>query len=302
MTQQTITNLFRNTYSAWNRHEAPRLGAALAFYTLFSLAPLMILVIAIVAMIFERSAVQNQILYQVDTMIGPQGSEAVKGLIEHTQKPASSLMAAFAGVVALLFGASGVFGELRAALNKIWDVVPQRDAGLWQTIQQQFFSFGMVLAVGFLLMVSLVVSAALAVVGKFFGDLLPLPEFILSSINFAVSLAGTTILFALIFRYVPEAKIAWRDVWVGAIITSLLFTIGKIGLGLYLGKTAVGSAYGAAGSLVVVIVWVYYSAMIFLFGAEFTRVFSTPKRVVPHTTRRHLAEGTSVLPQDYLPK
>jgi membrane protein len=173
-------------------------------------------------------------------------------------------------MITLLFGASGVFGELRSALNKMWDVKPESEGGVWRTIKQHFFSFGMVLAVGFLLLVSLVISAALAALGKFFDGFLPLPEFALSAINFVVSLVGTAVLFALIFRYVPETKIAWKDVWIGATVTALLFTIGEFLVGLYLGKAAVGSAYGAAGSLVVVIVWVYYSAMIFLFGAEFT--------------------------------
>ena len=157
----------------------------------------------------------------------------------------------------------------------MWDVKPESEGGVWESIKQRFFSFGMVLAVGFLLLVSLVISAALAVIGKFFAGFLPMPALVLSAIDVVVSLAGTAVLFALIFRYVPETKIAWKDVWIGAAATALLFTIGKFLIGLYLGKAAVGSAYGAAGSLVVVIVWVYYSAMIFLFGAEFTHVLDS---------------------------
>jgi membrane protein len=275
MNYKTIWSMLRKTFSAWNEHEAPRLGAALAFYTILSLAPLVILVIAIVALIFGHSTAQNQLLGQVESMVGRQGSEAVKGMIEQAQKPASGAFASLIGVITLLFGASGVFGELRSALNKMWDVKPKSEGGVWGTIKQRFFSFGMVLAVGFLLLVSLVISAALAALGKFFGGFLPMPEFVLSAINFVVSLAGTAVLFALIFRYVPETKIAWKDVWIGATVTALLFTIGNFLIGLYLGKAAVGSAYGAAGSLVVVIVWVYYSAMIFLFGAEFTHVLDS---------------------------
>ena len=267
--------MLSQTFSAWNEHEGPRLGAALAFYTILSLAPLVILVIALVALIFGHSTAQDQLLGQVDSMIGHQGSEAVKGMIEHAQEPASGTFASIIGVITLLFGASGVFGELRSALNKMWDVRIDSGGGVWGTIKQRFFSFGMVLAVGFLLLVSLVISAALAALGKFFGGFLPMPEFVLSAINFMVSLAGTAVLFALIFRYVPETKIAWKDVWIGATVTALLFTIGEFLVGLYLGKAAVGSAYGAAGSLVVVIVWVYYSAMIFLFGAEFTHVLES---------------------------
>ena len=275
MNYKAIWPMLRQTFSAWNEHEAPRLGAALAFYTILSLAPLVILVIAIVALIFGHSIAQDQLLGQVDSMIGHRGSEAVKEMIEHAQEPASGTFASIIGVITLVFGASGVFGELRSALNKMWDVRIGSGGGVWETIQQRFFSFGMVLAVGFLLLVSLVITSALAVLGKFFGGFLPMPEVVLSTINFVVSLAGTAVLFALIFRYVPGTKIAWRAVWIGATVTALLFTIGKFLIGLYLGKAAVGSAYGAAGSLIVVIVWVYYSAMIFLFGAEFTHVLES---------------------------
>jgi membrane protein len=266
--------MLSQTFCAWNEHEAPRLGAALAFYTILSLAPLVILVTAIVALIFGHSIAQNQLLSQVESMIGHQGSEAVKGMVEQAQKPASGTFASSIGVITLLFGASGVFGELRSALNKIWDVKPESEGGVWRIVKQRLFSFGMVLAVGFLLLVSLVISAALAALGKFYGEFLPMPEFVLSAINLMVSLAAIAVLFALIFRYVPATKIAWRDVSIGATLTALLFTIGKFLIGLYLGEAAVGSAYGAAGSLVVVIVWVYYSAMIFLFGAEFTHVLN----------------------------
>jgi membrane protein len=275
MNHTTVWSMLSQTFSAWNEHEGPRLGAALAFYTILSLAPLVILVIALVALIFGHSTAQDQLLGQVDSMIGHQGSEAVKGMIEHAQEPASGTFASIIGVITLLFGASGVFGELRSALNKMWDVRIDSGGGVWGTIKQRFFSFGMVLAVGFLLLVSLVISAALAALGKFFGGFLPMPEFVLSAINFMVSLAGTAVLFALIFRYVPGTKIVWKAVWIGATVTALLFTIGKFLIGLYLGKAAVGSAYGAAGSLIVVIVWVYYSAMIFLFGAEFTHVLES---------------------------
>jgi membrane protein len=266
--------MFRQTFSAWGEHEAPRLGAALAFYTILSLAPLVMLMIAIVALILGHSTSENQLLVQVESMIGPQGSQAVKGIIEHAQTPAPGTFASIIGVITLLFGASGVFGELRSALNKMWDIKSESQ-GARGTIKQRFFSFGMVLAVGFLLLVSLVISTALAALAKFLGGFLSMHEFVLSTVNIVVSLAGVAVLFALIFRYVPETKIATKSLWIGASVTALLFTIGKALIGLYLGKAAVGSAYGAAGSLIVIIVWVYYSAMIFLFGAEFTHVLDS---------------------------
>lgn len=278
MNLQHLWSLFRKTFSAWNDHEAPRLGAALAFYSLLSLAPLVVLVVAIVAVVFGHSTAQDRIIGQVESLIGSEGAGAVRAMLEHAQKQSSGAIASIAGGVTLLFGASGVFGELQTALNKMWDVKPRPDAGIWDTVKQRLFSFGMVLAVGFLLLISLVLSAALAVLGKFFGGILPLPEFILSAINFVISMTGIALLFALIFKYVPETHVTWRDVWPGAIATSFLFAIGKHLIGLYLGKAAPGSAYGAAGSLVVVIVWVYYSSMIFLFGAEFTHVLECDRK------------------------
>lgn len=266
----------KKTFWAWNEHEAPRLGAALSFYTMLSLAPLLILVIAIASLLFGHSAAQKEIIGQVQDIMGAEGAKAVETVIEHGQRP-TGVLASVIGMITLLVGASGAFSELQSALNKIWDVQPKAGSGVASLIKSRLFSFGMVLAVGFLLLVSLVITAALAVVGKFFGEILPMPEPLMHTVNFAVSFAGISALFALIFRYVPEARIKWRDVWEGAIATALLFTIGKSLIGLYLGKAAVGSAYGAAGSLIVVIVWVYYSAMIFFFGAEFAHVRATDR-------------------------
>ena len=267
----------KQTFRAWSDHEAPRLGAALSFYTMLSLAPLVILVIAIASLVFGHSAAQNDIIREVQGIMGTQGAKAVETVIEHGQKP-TSVLASVIGVLILLVGASGAFSELQSALNKIWDVQPNNASGVASLIKARLFSFGMVLAVSFLLLVSLVVTAGLAVVGKFFGEILPMPELLMHAINFLISFVGISALFALIFKYVPEAKIEWKDVWEGAIATALLFTIGKSLIGLYLGKAAVGSAYGAAGSLIVVIVWVYYSAMIFFFGAEFAHVRATGRK------------------------
>ena len=275
MNHKTIWSMLRQTFLLWNEHEAPRLGAALAFYTILSLAPLIILVIAIIGLIFGDSKAKHELVGQAYGIMGRQGADAVKSLIEQAQRPVSGAFASIIGIVTLLFGASGVFSELRSALNEMWNVKPKSEGGVWETIKQRFFSFGMVLAVGFLLLVSLLITAALAALGKFFGEVMPVPEYVLGMINFLISMAGTAVLFALIFRYLPDTKIDWKDIWIGATVTAMLFTIGKFLIGLYLGKAAVGSAYGAAGSLVVVIVWVYYSAMIFLFGAQFTHVLAS---------------------------
>lgn len=270
--RNSLWSTLKEAFAAWNAHEAPRFGAALSFYSIVSLAPLVILVIAIVSLAIGHSAAQNQILSQVQAMIGADGAKAVRAVIEHSKEPAASGFASVIGLLTLLFGASGVFAELRSALNQIWDVRPTRQSSLVSLIRAHSFAFGMVLAVGFLLLVSLIASAALAALGKFASEILPVPESVMVTMNFIVSFAGVSVLFALLFKYVPDAKIRWRDVWEGAVATALLFTVGKSLIGVYLGKTAVGSAYGAAGSLIVVVVWVYYSAMIFLFGAEVTHV------------------------------
>ena len=279
MNYKNIWSILRETIAAWSAHEAPQLGAALAFYSILSLAPLLILVLAMVGLAFGQSGAQSQIIGQIESMIGKDGGDAVRAIIEHAHRPAAGAVASVIGIITLLFGASGVFGELHGALNNMWDVKPRSGGAIWEKIREKIFSFGMVLAGGFLLLVSLVLSAALSALGTFFSTLLPLPEFVLSGINFIVSLSGVAVLFALIFKYVPETEIDWNEVWPGAVATAFAFTVGKQLIGLYLGEAAVGSAYGAAGSLVVVVVWVYYSAMIFLFGAELTHVIARGGRV-----------------------
>lgn len=267
-------SLLKTTYKNWSSHNAPRLGASVAFYTLLSFAPLLILTIAVIALVFDRHSAQAGLIDQARQMIGDRGADTVKSLLQNAQKPSSGVLASIIAFITLLFGASGVFTELRDALNIIWDAEPKDEAGLIGMVKQRLFSFGMVLSVGFLLLVSLIISAGLAVVGKFFRQLLPLPPFVFEAVNFVVSFVVITFLFALLFKYVPARHIPWRDVRIGALGTALLFTIGKVLLGLYLGKASVGSSYGAAGSLVAVVVWVYYSAQIFFFGAEFTRVYA----------------------------
>ena len=210
-------------------------------------------------------------------MIGPDGAKAIGVMLTSAHRPASGLLGTALGLASLCFGASGVFGELRAALNTIWDVPAANSSGIVTLLRERFFSFGMVLSIGFLLMVSLVASATLAALGKYFAGFLPLPEAVLTVFNFAVSFVGIAVLFGLIFRFVPAAPleaIRWKNIWLGSLMTALFFTAGKTLIGLYLGKASVGSSYGAAGSVIVLIVWVYYSAQLFYFGAEFTHAYS----------------------------
>lgn len=269
-----LSSLLRNTFESWSLHEAPRLGAALAFYTILSLAPLMILTVSLAAVVFGFPSAQSHILSQVQSMLGDAGAETVRSIIERAQKPSESVTASIVGMVMLLFGASGVFEELQSALNKICNVEPSRSGHFGAMLREKFFSFGMVLAIGFLLLVSLLLSAGLSAFGRFYSTILPLPEWVLHLISLAIAFLTVSVLFALIFKIVPQTYIAWGDVIPGALATAFLFTAGKFLIGLYLGKAAVGSAYGAAGSLIVIIVWVYYSAQIFFLGAEFTHALA----------------------------
>lgn len=265
----------QQTLSSWLEHEGPRLAASLSLYSLLSLAPLVILTIAIASLVFGRSEAEDVLIDEVRDLMGSAGASTVRTVIEHGKEPHASRMASAVGIIILLLGASSVFGELQSALNKIWGVKAPGATGLLSLIKSRLVSFALVLSVGFLLLVSLLFSAALAAFGRFFTAHLSLPAGLLAVTNAIVSFAGLFVLIALILRYVPDVTLRWRDVWEGALATAILFTVGKALLGLYLGKTAVASAYGAAGSLIVVILWVYYSAMIFYFGAEFTRVRAT---------------------------
>lgn len=264
----------KRTYTQWDDHQATRFGASVALYTLFSIAPLLLLVAAVVALVFSHEQAQSALIDQARNLMGQRGAEAVQSVLQSAQKPKSGVIATVIAFITLLFGASGVFIELREALNAMWDAKARSSSGIMGLVKDRLFSFGMVLSVGFLLLVSLLLSAGLSFVEKFFGNLVPIPAPVLHVSNFVLSFVVISGLFALMFRFVPDTRVAWRDVSVGAIGTALLFTIGKFVLGLYLGMASVGSTYGAAGSLVAVIVWVYYSAQIFFFGAEFTHVYA----------------------------
>jgi membrane protein len=274
VTIHSIWDLIKSTASSWSEIDAPRLGAALSYYTMLSIAPLLVICIGVAGLLFGREAAQGQVAAQIQSVMGSESGKVIQDLIVQSSQKSSGIFATAVGIFMLLFGASGVFGELRDSLNLVWGVKPASAGGLKGIIQYRFFSFAMVLGIGFLLLVSLVLSAAIAAAEQFFGQYLPIPGAILQVVNLLVSFASVTILFALLYKVVPDTRIEWRDVWIGAAVTSLLFSVGKALIGLYLGRASVGSAYGAAGSLVVFLVWVYYSAQIFFLGAEFTRQFA----------------------------
>ena len=259
--------LLKEAFAGWNRDNAPRLGAALSYYTLFSLAPLLVISIAVAGLAFGEEAAEGRIVAELSGLIGRQGASALQGMVENSRQLKTGLVAGGIAIVTLLLGATGVFVELKGALNDIWNVQPKPSNGVWDFVRGRLVSLAMVMAVGFLLIVSLLASAALAAMQQFAAGWLPGWDNLLWLLNTAVSLAVITLLFALIFKYLPDARIDWKDVWFGAVTTSLLFTVGKTLIGLYLGRSSVGSVYGAAGSVVVIVVWVYYAAQIF-FGAE----------------------------------
>jgi len=275
MGQSSVVQLIKDTFSEWTEDKVPRLAAALAYYTAFALAPLLLIAIAVAGLVFGHEAATNQIGQQLSGLLGPSAAEAVNAMVQASSaNKGGGILASIIGVVTLLFASSGVFGELQDSLNTIWEVQPKPNQGILATLKQRFFSFAMVLGVGFLLLVSLVLSAALGALGGLVGGDQANQSLVWKAINFVVSFGVTTLLLALIYKILPDAKVQWRDVWVGALVTALLFTLGKAALGWYLGRPGTTSTYGAAGSFVALLLWVYYSAQILFFGAEFTQVYA----------------------------
>lgn len=266
--------LLRDTIAEWSQDRVPRMGAALACYSAFSVAPLVLLVIAVASRVFSEDQVEQAVRGELQQTFGEPVANAVSEIMRNAAHTESATTATVVGIVILLFGASGVFGELQDSLNSIWKVQPKPGRAWLTVIRERFFSFTMVLGTGFLLLVSLIITTALSVLGAYFTHLLPGGAGLWHAVNWVVSFAFITCVFALIFKEVPDVKVAWRDVWVGATLTALLFTLGNYALGMYLGLASTTSAYGAAGSLVAFLLWVYYSAQILLFGAEFTRVYA----------------------------
>jgi membrane protein len=264
--------------NAWTDDYAPSMGAALSYYTLFSLAPLLVLIIAIAGMVFGHDAAQGAIIAQLQSIMGEEGATAVQGLLQAAREPSTGIVASIAGGVLLLMGATAIFAELQSDLDRIWEVPAKaKPSGIWGWLRSRVLSFGLVLGLAFMLMISLVVSAALAASSTWLGGGTAAESVLASTLNFIASLAIFTVLFAMIYKIMPTAKISWHDVWMGSTVTALLFNVGKSLIGLYLAKSSVASGFGAAGSFVLLVAWFYYSAQIFLFGAEYTWVYANSK-------------------------
>lgn len=267
-----VWSTVKETVNDWLDDGAMSLAAALAYYSLLSLAPLLVISVAVAGLVFGQDAARGQVAGELGGVVGAEAAEGIQSVVANAQSPVSGVLSTIVGVVTLFVGASGVFGELQSSLNSIWEVKRKPGRGIWGEVKDRFWSFTMVLGVAFLLLVSLLLNSLLSALGATFSQALPGGELLWQGLNALFSLAVITGLFALIFKYVPDAEVKWRDVWLGAAVTAALFTIGKLLLGLYLGKAAIGSSYGAAGSLIALVVWVYYAAQILLLGAEFTQV------------------------------
>ena len=275
------------TVNEWINDRASRKGAALAFYTVFSLAPILILSIAIAGLAFGKEAASGEIYAQVSSLLGADAAKAVQAMIQNASHPGAGIIATIIGMVTLFLGATTALAELKDGLDQIWGAPAEKTSGFWYFLRKRLLSVGLILSLGFLLLVSLVLSAVVSALARRWGPV-DATATVLQGVNFLFSFGLVTLLFAMIYKILPAVRIAWRDVIVGSVITALLFSIGKMAIGLYLGNSAVASTYGAAGSVILVLIWVYYSAQIFLLGAEFTKIYAHKygsKRGTPHPTR-----------------
>jgi membrane protein len=272
--KKAVRDFLAETYNEWSNDNAMTLGAALAFYTTFSMAPLLIIVIAIFGFILGEKTVQAEIIKQVQELIGEQGATAVSTMIHTAYRHGSGFWATIIGIVAILIGSTSALVMLKHALNIVWGAKPNPNAPVWNMIKERILSFVMILLIGFLLILSLMSSVALSFVIRFFHNVLPVPPFFIQTADFVISVSLITLLFALIYKVLPDVEIAWTDVWIGSAITALLFTLGKFLFGMYLGRSSISSAYGAASSLAIILMWVYYSSQIFFIGAEITQVYA----------------------------
>ncbi len=271
----SIVSLLKPALWQWYNHNAFEMAAALAYYTLVSLAPLIIILIAIVGPFFGTAATENYIVGAIAGIAGEESARAVQAIVHNANQQGSGMLASVIGVVLLLLGAGAVVGQLQQSLNVIFGVTPKPDIDWWAFLRARFFSYAMLLAIGFLLMVSLIITTVLSAITKYFGYLLPSLAAIWPAVDLISSFALVTLLFALIYKILPDVHIAWRDALLGAALTSFLFSVGKFAIGLYLGRSSVAAAYGAAGSVVTILLWVYYSALIVFYGAEITQLYAT---------------------------
>jgi membrane protein len=270
-----LWSMVKESVTAWIDDFAPSMGAAIAYYTAFSIAPLLIIVIAVAGFFFGADAASGYLYAQLGSLLGDEGAEAIRAMVETASNTDEGIIASGVSIVLLVIGATTVFAELQSDLDRIWKApAMKKEEGLWALLRSRVLSLGLVVSIGFVMLVSLVLSAALAALGKWWGGLFDNVEWLFHILDFLVSLAVITVMFALMYKILPRVRIGWRDVWVGSVVTALLFVIGKFGVGLYLGKSDVASSFGTAGSLAVLLVWVYYSAQIFLLGAEFTWVYA----------------------------
>jgi membrane protein len=269
-----IWDITRDTFAQWVEHNASSLGAALSFYTLFSLAPILVIAMAVAGTLFGPNVAETHVLDQMRALLGDSGAAAVKNLLSSAHQSGLKGFAAAVGIITLLVGATSVFGELQNTLDFIWKSPDKDSVAWWRILRSRILSVGLILGVGFLLMVSLIMSASLAALGAWLGSFMVQWQVILPALDLVLSLGLTTVLFAMIYKYVPREDLAWGDVWIGGLVTACLFSVGKLLIGLYLGRSSLSSAYGAAGSIMVLLLWIYYSAEIFLLGAEFTHVFT----------------------------
>ena len=278
MNPMKLFRLIKEAVMAWIDDFAPSMGAAISYYTIFSLAPLLVIVIAVAGAIFGEEAVKGQIVGQLQGLMGKEGATAVQGMIAAANEPTKGLVASVISFVILLIGSTTVFAELQSALDRIWHVPEKaKPQGIWAVLRARLLSMGLILGLAFLLMVSLVTAAAVAAFGTFAKGMLPGSELLLQLLNFAISIGLSTVLFAMIFKYMPSITIEWRDVWVGAAVTAVMFEVGKYGISIYIGKSGTTETFAAAGSVVVLLLWVYYAAQIFLLGAEFTKVYGNSR-------------------------
>lgn len=294
--------MVKDAVSAWSGDYAPSMGAALSYYSVFSLAPLLFIVISVAGLIFGEEAARGEVFGQLRGLMGDAAAAAIEAMLAGLRTPERGATSALIGVGMLFIGATSVFGELQDALDRIWRVPAQRrSGGLWSLLRTRLLSFGMILGIAFLLMVSLVLSAVISALGKWWSGAFGEWALLLQAVNAVAGYAMTTVVFAMIYKYIPRVPVAWRDVWMGAAVTALLFTIGRTLIGLYIGRSGIASGFGAAGSVAIVFVWVYYSAQIFLLGAEFTHVYAqrcgsrqdepAPRRPTPLPTRSGAGAG-----------